>query len=226
MAEHKKAPARAKAASAAKKPRTAKAASAKNADVKSVTIKNAEANAPERAAETAKPVSKAAEASAVLLETVEAIKSVAVRAADAAPEARPTVETLNAVAAPGRAVAPARLFEAGTEQARAVYSRAQATTTQLRDAVTETATATTRGALEVNDKVLDALRAQSDAAFDLWRSTLTAGSFAEAVRVQATGARAVYETAATHWRDVAETTTRWIGASMKPIQSAWTSPRR
>ena len=86
--------------------------------------------------------------------------------------------------------------------------------------------ASTRGALELNGKVLDAVRAQSDATFELWRSTLTAGSFSEAVRAQASGARQLYETTATHWRDVAETTTRWLGSTVKPIQAAWTDRGR
>ena len=79
-------------------------------------------------------------------------------------------------------VAPAsRLLEAGAEQAREVYARTRVTSDTFRNAMTETANLTTRGALEVNGKVIDALRGQSDAAFDLWRSTLTAGSLSEAI---------------------------------------------
>jgi hypothetical protein len=119
-------------------------------------------------------------------------------------------------------VAPAKhLIEIGTEQVRQAYANVQATGASFRQAMAETANATTRGALEVNGKVIEALRAQSDAAFDVWRSALTAGSFSEAVQLQASGARQVYETAAAHWKDVADTTRRWLGTTVRPFQAPW-----
>jgi hypothetical protein len=124
-------------------------------------------------------------------------------------------------------VAPAtRLIETGADRAREAYARAQAASEQIRQTVAETATATTRGAVEINGKVLDAWRAQSTIAFDLWRQALTAGSVSEAIRVQTSGARQVYETAATHWKDVAETTNRWLDATVKPMRSALSSEPR
>jgi hypothetical protein len=122
-------------------------------------------------------------------------------------------------AAEAVASAPA-LAAPATDQAREAYERGQAATASFRHAVAETAAATTKGVLEVNAKVLDALRAQSDAALDLWRSALAAESFSEAVRVQTSGARQAYDSVAHHWKDVAETTNRWFGAAMRPIQSA------
>lgn len=118
------------------------------------------------------------------------------------------------------------LLSAGTDQAREAYARAQATTQSLRQAVTESATATTRGAVEINGKVIDAVRAQSDAALDLWRAALTAGSVSEAIRIQTGGARQVYETAATQWKDIAEASARLLTASVKPMQSVWTDQGR
>jgi hypothetical protein len=117
-------------------------------------------------------------------------------------------------------------MNAGTEQARQAYARAQATSQTLRQAVTETAAATGQGVLEVNGKVIDAMRAQSDAAFDLWRTTLTAGSVSEAIRAQTSGTRQVYETATTQWKDVAEATNRLLTTMMKPMQQVWTLPTR
>jgi hypothetical protein len=116
----------------------------------------------------------------------------------------------------------ARLMATGADQARQAHARAQATGESLCRAVAETTTAATRGAFEVNSKLIDAVRAQSDAAFDLWRSTVTAKSLSEAIRVQASGVRHAYETAATHWKDLADSTTRWFGSTVKSVQSAWT----
>jgi len=91
----------------------------------------------------------------------------------------------------------------------------------LRSAMREAATASTRGAWEVNDKMIEAFRVQSDVALDLWSSTLSAGSLPEALRVQTSGLRQAYETTAAQWKDIAETTARWFGRSVEPIQSVW-----
>ena len=134
-----------------------------------------------------------------------AAKAAGTRAASRAAEAAASAQTLAA---------------AGADQAKETYERGQAATASFRHAVAETAAATTKGVLEVNAKVLEAWRAQSDAALDLWRLTLAAESFSDAVRVQTSGARQAYDSVAHHWKDVAETTNRWFGAAMRPIQSA------
>jgi len=103
------------------------------------------------------------------------------------------------------------------------YATAQAASASLRRVVAEATAATTSGALEVNDKVLDAWRAQSDAILDVWRAALAADTLSDAARLQATGAREAYAAAASHWKDVAETTTRWFEDALKPFRSALTS---
>lgn len=91
----------------------------------------------------------------------------------------------------------------------------------LRRAVAESATVTTRGALEVNSKLLEAFRAQSDVTLNVWRSVAACSSLSEAMRLQAVGARQAYETAAEHWKDIAETAGLWFNRSVEPIRSAW-----
>jgi hypothetical protein len=129
----------------------------------------------------------------------------------------------NLIAPVADLVAPAA---GSAETVAAPAARLMATGESLRRAVAETTTATTRGAFEVNSKLIDAVRAQSDAAFDLWRSTVTAKSLSEAIRIQASGVRHAYETAATHWKDLADSTTRWFGSTVRSIQSAWTDRTR
>ncbi len=143
----------------------------------------------------------------------------------AAPALRPTHAAVEAsavaVAATTEIALPAaRLLGVGAEQAHDAYARARATTANLREAITESANATTRGALEVNGKVIKAWQAQNDAAFEALQSTLRATTLSDVIRAQTSGARQIYETATTHWRDVAESTTRWFGTAVKPIQSA------
>jgi hypothetical protein len=113
--------------------------------------------------------------------------------------------------------------EATPQVMRHVAKRTEESREVLRVAMREAATASTRGALEVNDKMIEAFRAQSDAAFDLWQSTLRAGSLPEAVQVQTTGIRNAYETATAQWQDIAATTKRWFGQSVEPIQAVWTN---
>jgi hypothetical protein len=135
----------------------------------------------------------------------------------------PAIVAPQAKPAEVQAFAPLRLADAGETQARDAFARAQGATAALRQVVAESTTATTAGALEVNEKVLDAFRAQSEAVLDLWRSTLAADTLTEAVRVQTTGARDAYAVAASHWKDVAESTSRWFGAALKPFQSVLTN---
>jgi hypothetical protein len=126
------------------------------------------------------------------------------------------------VPSPQAAVAPlATALGTGAEQARVAYAGARDAGETLRQAVAASATATTRGMVELNGKVLDLMRSQTDAAFALWRTTLTAGSLSEAVRVQSAGVRQAYETGAEHWKDIAETTGRLMAEAARPLQTPW-----
>jgi hypothetical protein len=197
-------------AAPAVKPRTAKALAAAAATSSRVTAPAAKAVIEAAAAAAAPRRPKPAEAA-----TTKAVLGLQAPA-PSAPKAAPAV-------AP---VPVAAVLQSGADQAREAYARVKATTETLRQAAAESATATSRGVVEVNGKLIDAMRAQSDAAFELWRSALSATSVSEAIRIQTTGARQVYETAASQWKDIAETTGRWLAASVKPIQSAWTPPGR
>jgi hypothetical protein len=182
-------------------------------------------SAPKAVATTATKTSKPVKAAEKALEVPAVVAAAPL--SDAAAVTVDAVKDAIEATALETIVAPAtRLMETGADQAREAYARARATSEQIRQTMTETATATTCGALEINGKVLDAWRAQSDVTIALWRQALAAGSVSEVIVLQANGARQIYETAATHWKDVAETTTRWIGASVKPLQAALTTDAR
>jgi hypothetical protein len=176
-------------------------------------------------------------ATVAVKETGAAVKAIdaAVKLAKKAPASRaPAPKAPTSRAPTSRAPAPAALeaippvladvtTKVVTEAARQATTQIKASRETLRLAITEAATASSHGVLEVNDKMIDAFRAQSDVAIELWRSALSAGSLTEAIRVQADGARQAYETASAQWKDIAETTTRWIDRSVQPIQSVWSS---
>jgi hypothetical protein len=90
----------------------------------------------------------------------------------------------------------------------------------LRQAVSETVAVTARGALEVNEKILEALQAQSNAALEIWRTALSAPRLSDVIRVQASGTRQAYEAASAQWTDIATTTAQWLNKSLEPLQSA------
>jgi hypothetical protein len=182
----------------------------------SVAAKAVEAIAPVAAVATAEPKNGGASKPAPAIKaTAEAAKSLADSAAPG-----PSVATLDAVTGQFAAA-----FNLGTDQARSAYARAGAGNENLRKVVSDSTAATTRGLLELNGKFVGLWRAQSDAALDLWRSTLSAGSVADAVKAQTSGFRQSYEATTSHWKDIAETTGRLMGDAAKTFHSALTQTR-
>lgn len=213
---------RAKTASRAKTMSAPRSTSKKSApvDIKTDRAKAASATgAAKRVAARATDAMQQAVPSPTLFE--DAIRAPAASARTALDAGISTASLVRDTASP-----VADMVTAGTDQAREAYARAQATGEALTNAVRDSMTASARGAAEVNGKVFELLQAQSQAAFDLWRSVLTAGSMAEAVRLQTSGVRQVYEATTTQWKDLAETTSRAFSEAVKPLQSTWTNTLR
>lgn len=101
-----------------------------------------------------------------------------------------------------------------------LFSNAREQGDALRQAVRAAASVSAQGALEVNGKIIDALQSQSHAALDLWRTAIGAADLPQALRAQTSATRQAYETASAQWRDIAETTARWMTRSFEPLQSA------
>ena len=203
-------------------------------DPRSVPAPTAPASVARKAVEAIAPVAAVAAAEPKRAEKPEAKTSAPKGVPAAKPEtaamklaagtgpAKPT----SVVPSPERMAAPlAGALEAGADQARAAYARARETGDSFRQAVADSTSATTRGFLEFNGKVLDLVRAQNDATLDLWRSTLNAGSLSEAIRVQTHGLREAYETTAAQWKGLAETAGRLMAEAAKPLRSAVTQGR-
>jgi hypothetical protein len=147
-----------------------------------------------RAKSTAKSVQKA-----------DLVEMAALSAAEAVAETKPA-------SLPAFAAAP---VEAGT-----IFTSATKQGDILRQAMSEAVTASTKGALEVNDKIIDAMNTQRLAAVDLWRSAISPSPLPEAFKAQSQATRQAYETASAQWKDIAETTALWFTKSLEPLQSA------
>ncbi len=170
--------------------------------------KAATAAAGKAAAKRSRPVNASPATPELPLEASQSKAAQAVlRAADAAVEANTS---------PSPSYPAGHLFGAGAESAREAFARAEAASAEIRARVAATASTTTQGAMELNGKVIEAWRAQGEIAMDLWRQTLQSRSLSDAVRLQASGVRQSYETAIAHWREVAEATTRLVGAAVPP----------
>lgn len=104
--------------------------------------------------------------------------------------------------------------------AGALLSSVQERGEALRKAVGEAVAVSAKGALEVNDKIIEAINAQHQVTLDLWRAAMTSPDLPQALRSHASATRQAYETASAQWKDVAEATARWMSRSFEPIQSA------
>lgn len=147
----------------------------------------------------------------------------AVRAATAA-AVEPTPALLEAMSAASQSVA-ARMVETGAEAVRRTSADLRSAGETTSRAMTDTGSSASRGWIELNGKMLDVLRAQSDAAFAVWRETVTARSFPDAVRAQTTGLQHLYETSTVQWREVAEAAARLMGDAAKPMGAVWPNRR-
>jgi len=177
---------------------------------------------------TSAPKAAAAKPAVAKPAAPKALPAAAAQAASTALQSalRDRIPSGGVIPTPEAALAPfSAAFQSGAEQARTAIGRARATGDNLQQAVAQSATAAARAMLEVNEKIIDGLRAQNDAALDLWRSTVTAGSLSELVRIQTSGLRRAYELTSTQAKDLAATTTRAVGDAVKPLQSALPGPR-
>ena len=167
----------------------------------SVAIRAAKAIAPATSVATADP-----NAGKALPKSVAAAAKTAATAKSTASAPAPAVPPLGADGGP-------------------LYAQARETGENFRRAVADSTTATTEGLVELNGKLLELVRAQSEATLELWRSAMTAGSLSEAVRLQTSSFRHAYETTAAQWREIAETATRMMNEAAKPLRSTFTQPR-
>ena len=136
----------------------------------------------------------------------------------AAISAAETVETVMEAKPASLPVTTAAPVEAG-----AIFSSAKKQGDVFRKAMSEAVVVSAKGALEVNDKIIDAMNTQRHAALDLWRSAISPSPLPDAFKAHSQATRQAYETASAQWKDIAETTARWFTKSLEPLQS--TLPR-
>ena len=137
----------------------------------------------------------------------------------------PTTVALEAVTNAKPAPQP-KAAEVKPIAADALFSSAKKQSDAFRHAVGEAVTASAKGALEVNGKIIDALNVQSSTALDLWRSAISPAPLPEALKAQSLATRQAYEAASAQWKDIADSTALWLTKSLEPLHSAFHRPGR
>jgi len=144
------------------------------------------------------------------------VEMAAAPAAEVVDEAVEIVEAAAPAPAPEPAVSAATTVKDSEPLAFSLKDQGEAFRQAMREAVSVSA----KGALEVNDKIIQALQIQGHAALDLWRTALDTSRRPDGFTVQTGAAREAFEAASAQWKDVAETTARWMTRSVEPLQSA------
>lgn len=154
-------------------------------------------------------------------------KKTRTRSAKSAPKAdlitlaaEPVATVAETAQVPEPAPAPKAFASAAAMGAEPFVSSLRDQGEAIRQAMRETVAASTQGALEVNEKVIEALHIQGHAAIDLWRTVFDNAQKPDGLKAQTGAARQALETASAPWKDVAEATARWMSRSVEPLQSA------
>ena len=134
--------------------------------------------------------------------------------------AEPVAEAAETVPAAQPAPVPAAPVSAFAKESEPFTFALRDQGETIRQAVRETVVASAHGALEVNEKIIQALSVQGHAALDLWRTALGNSRQPDGFNAQTGAARQAFETTSAQWKDVAETTARWMTRSVEPLQSA------
>jgi len=156
-------------------------------------------------AEVKKPRAKNTAKSAQKADLVEMAAASAAETVEAVVDAKPAVLPVIA----------AKPIEAGS-----LFSSAKKQSDVLRQAMSEAVTASAKGALEVNGKIIDAMNTQRNVALDFWRSAISPSPLPEALKAQSHATKQAYEAASAQWKDIAETTALWFSRSIEPLQTA------
>lgn len=143
------------------------------------------------------------------------VQTAKIKEASQAAQSKKSESSLN----PDIAFAPFNaVLEKGVNDLRHTYSKTQEATEGFQQALTASATVTSQGLIELNNKMIDLFQSQSDAMLDIWKQILSAGSVSEAVKIQTSGLREAYEHSSSQWKDIAQSTNRIVTDCLQPIQ--------
>ena len=109
--------------------------------------------------------------------------------------------------------------ETGMTQTREAYQRIKSAAEDATDMLEDSMETTREGFREAQFKALDAAKANTDAAFDLFKQLLTTTSVADAVQLQTAFARERFEALVDYSKDVQATITKVGAEASKPAKA-------
>jgi phasin len=109
--------------------------------------------------------------------------------------------------------------EQGMTQTREAYARMKSATEDATDMLEDSMETTREGLRDAQFKALDVAKANTDAAFNLFKQLLTTTSVADAVQLQTSFARECFEALVDYSKDVQATITKVGAEASKPAKA-------
>jgi phasin len=113
--------------------------------------------------------------------------------------------------------------EKGIAQAKENYEKVKSAAEQATDVLEETYSTASKGCSEHGLKLIETVRANSNAAFDLYGDLLTAKSYAEVVEKTTAYMRAQFETMTAQAKDLYEHAQKVASETAEPAKEGFTS---
>lgn len=132
------------------------------------------------------------------------------------------VKAFETVAAPARELQDSvrQAAEKTVEETRAAYDRVKAASEEATASLEKGARTAADGLLAYNHKLVDALRANADAGFDLMKSLLGAKSLSEAIELNAAFARKQFDAVSAQGKDLAALAQKVAADSVAPVKDS------
>ena len=138
----------------------------------------------------------------------------------ASPDAVKAFET---AAAPVREIQEnvRKATEKGFEQSREAYARVKTAAEDATHSIETSYASATKGIVAINTKAIDALRANADAAFDLYKSLLGVKSVSEAITLQSEHARKQFEAVTFQGKEISSLAQKVAADSFEPLRATF-----
>jgi phasin len=110
--------------------------------------------------------------------------------------------------------------EKGVEDTRAAYARVKTAAEDATNSLELSYAAATKGIVALNTKALEAVRTNTEAAFDLAKALFGAKTVQEAITLQTEHARKSYETVAAQSKELAALAQKIAADSVEPLKAS------
>jgi phasin len=118
------------------------------------------------------------------------------------------------------------IVEKGVAQAKDAYERVKAAAEEATDLLEDTYTTAAKGAADYNLKVIEAARANTNAAFDYARELLDVKSFSDVIELSTAHARRQFEAVSEQTKELAALAQKVATEAAEPLKSGVTKAFR